>query len=62
MDWITTSQYNENGWSNGGFDTKKDKWYANIHLTTGENFYFEDISHKKVALWLQTKRIQFNLK
>lgn len=61
--WITTSQMNENGRSDGGFDTEKDKWYANVYLIkNGEKFHFENISHKKVALWLEQKREEFDLK
>ena len=53
---------NENGRSDGGFDTEKDRWYANVYLKNGEKFHFENISHKKVALWLEQKRKEFDLK
>lgn len=62
MNWIATNQTNENGWSNGGFDCEKNKWYASVTLKNGEHFYKESISHRVVAKWLEEKRKEYDLR
>ena len=60
--WLHTSQYNENGGSDGGFDCDKNKWYANVRPKGQPSEHFESISWRKVDAWLTQKRLQFGLK
>lgn len=71
-DWLSLSQSNENGYSRGNWDGKKNKWTASVYARPvhdkNGNFvkyevkeYFESISHQKVSNWLNQKMKLYNL-
>lgn len=62
-DWLSTSQSNENGTSNGGWNGRTNKWEANVYVkATGDHFFYTSISHRKVNTWLEDKRKQYDLR
>ena len=62
MGWLSTSQSNENGCSNGGFNHKINKWEAFVYPKGKPSEYFASISWRKVDAWLEKKRKEYNLK
>lgn len=62
LEWLTSSQSNENGYSRGNFDYQKDKWTAFVHVNkTNKNYEFKSRSHRKVAIWLRNMQRKYNL-
>ena len=66
--WLSTSQYNENGCSSGGFDHASNKWYADVHPNQFDengnriHLHIESISWRKVNKWLEIMRAKYDLK
>jgi len=59
--WLSTSQHNENGCSDGGFNHDKNKWYANVYPKDKPSEHYESISFRKVDAWLEKKRKELSL-
>lgn len=59
--WLSASQCNENGFSRGGFDTLKNKWVASVFPKGKKEEKFENISHRKVDMWLRQKQLEYGL-
>lgn len=62
--WLSTSQSNENGCSNGGFNHDINKWEAFVYPQGKREKceYFASISWRKVNKWLEQKRKQYDLR
>ena len=61
-DWLSSSQGNENGYSNGGWNGKTNKWEAHVYPKGQESLHYTSISHRKVSAWLNEQRQKFDLK
>ena len=61
LQWLSASQNNNNGCSRGGFDFEKDLWWAHINLKNGTAYHYENVSHRKVAMWLEDMQEKYDL-
>lgn len=59
--WLSSSQGNENGSSQGRFDEFKNKWVASVFPKGKKEENFENISHRKVEMWLRQKQQEYGL-
>ena len=65
--WLYTTQGNENGSSNGGFNGETNKWEAHVYLKDknsnkpSKHYYYTSISHWKVHQWLEKMRKENDL-
>ena len=62
LGWLSTSQVNENGCSNGGFSCERNKWFAHVFPKGQEALHFESISWRKVDRWLEEQRAKYDLR
>lgn len=59
--WLSTSQCNSNGSSNGHYNFKKHRWEANVYPNGKKPLHYHSRNQSKVSAWLEKQRLAFQL-